>query len=412
MRRGTIASLLAALVAALILVFQPFPASATPSDHPHGAPWTGTWEAAASGTVAQLPGQSVRNVIHTSVPGRAARIRLSNRLGTAPLELGSVTVAVQESGAPKSPNAVPGSVRTVTFHGSATTRVPAGRDAVSDPVPLRVPPDANLLVSLYTPADSGPATYHRSALQTSFIAPDGDHTADQDGAPYTTTTGSWYYLTGVDVLGAPAAGSVVALGDSITDGSGSTSSANHRWPDRLAARLRTLPPRERLGVLNAGIAGNRVLLDGTGPSALTRLDADVLSRAGVRALVVMEGINDIKGSPNQTDPAAFEAAYREIVARAHARGIRVVGGTITPYGGNGGWTAPREAVRQSVNDLIRYGGVFDAVVDFDAVVRDPAAPDRILPDYDSGDHLHFNDTGLRAMADAVDLDSLTGKDSR
>ncbi|MEU5593000.1 SGNH/GDSL hydrolase family protein [Streptomyces sp. NPDC020298] len=408
MRRGSIASLLAALAAALPLVLQPSPASAAPSGHPHKSPWTGTWEAAASGTVAQLPDQSVRNVIHTSLGGRAARIRISNRLGTAPLELGAVTVAVQETGSPKSPNAVPGSVRTVTFHGATAAAVPAGRDAVSDPVPLRVPADANLLVSLYTPHDSGPATYHRSGLQTSFLAPAGDHTADQDGASYTRATGSWYYLTGVDVLGAPAAGSVVALGDSITDGSGSTSSANHRWPDRLAARLRELPPRERLGVLNAGIAGNRVLLDGTGPSVLSRLDADVLSRSGVRALVVMEGINDIKGSPNQTDPAAFEAAYREIVARAHARGIRVVGGTITPYGGNSGWTTAREAVRQSVNDLIRHGGIFDAVVDFDAVVRDPAAPDRILPDYDSGDHLHFDDTGLRAMADAIDLHSLTG----
>ncbi|MEU9450312.1 SGNH/GDSL hydrolase family protein [Streptomyces sp. NPDC048277] len=410
MRRGTIASMFAAVTAALALALQPLPAAA--AHHREAARWTGTWEAAASGTVAELPGQTVRNVIHTSVGGRAARIRISNRLGTAPLRLGAVTVAVQEAGAPKSPNTVPGSVRTVSFHGAATTDVPAGRDAVSDPVPLRVPSGANLMVSLYTPADSGPATYHRSALQTSFIAPDGDHTADPDGTSYTTTTGSWYYLTGVDVLAAPAVGSVVTLGDSITDGSGSTSSANHRWPDRLAARLRELPPRTRLGVLNAGVAGNRVLLDGTGPSALSRLDADVLSRSGVRALVVMEGINDIKGSPEQTDPAAFAAAYREIVARAHAHGIRAVGGTITPYGGNGGWTAAREAVRQSVNELIRYGGIFDAVVDFDAVVRDPAAPDRILPAYDAGDHLHFDDTGLQAMADAVDLDSLTGKDTR
>lgn len=406
MRRGSIASSLAALAAALPLVLQSSPASAAPPGHPHKSSWTGTWEAAASGAAAELPGQSVRNVIHTSVSGRAVRIRVSNRLGTAPLGLGAVTVALQQTSAPKSPAAVSGSVRTVTFHGSAATEVPAGRDAVSDPVPLRVAADANLLVSLYTPGDSGPATYHRSGLQTSFLAPDGDHTADRDGGAYTKTTSSWYYLTGVDVLGAPAAGSVVTLGDSITDGSGSTPSANHRWPDRLAARLRELPPPERLGVLNAGIAGNRVLLDGTGPSALSRLDADVLSRSGVRALVVMEGINDIKGSPNQTDPAAFAAAYREIVSRAHARGIRVVGGTITPYGGNGGWTTAREAVRQSVNDLIRHGGVFDAVVDFDAVVRDPAAPDRILPDYDSGDHLHFDDAGLQAMADAVDLRSL------
>ncbi|MFI5674237.1 SGNH/GDSL hydrolase family protein [Streptomyces cellulosae] len=418
MRKVTIRHVLAALLVVLTLALLPIPESAAASGHQGTSTgrtgrtgWTGTWEAAASGTTTALPGQSVRNVIHTSVGGRAARIRVSNRLGTAALELGAAAVAVQEPDAPKSPDAVPGTVRTVTFGGAASVVVPAGQDAVSDPVPLRVPSDANLLVSLYTPGDSGPATYHRSALQTSFLAPDGNRTADQDGAAYTATTGSWYYLTGVDVLGARAAGSVVTLGDSITDGSGSTASANHRWPDRLAARLRRLPPRERLGVLNAGIAGNRVLLDGTGPSALSRLDADALSRSGVRAVIVMEGVNDIKGSPNQTDPAAFAAAYREIVARAHARGIRVVGGTITPYGGNGGWTAAREAVRQSVNDLIRYGGVFDAVVDFDAAVRDPDAPDRILPAFDSGDHLHFGDAGLQAMADAVDLHSLIGKDT-
>ncbi|MEU2774933.1 SGNH/GDSL hydrolase family protein [Streptomyces sp. NPDC007162] len=409
MRRGTTTALLAALTAALTVALPPLRASADPPPHHRAARWTGTWEAAASGTVAELPGQSVRDVIHTSVGGRAARIRISNRLGTAPLVLGGVSVAVQVAGAPRSAAAVPGSVRTVTFHGAATTEIPAGHDAVGDPVPLRVPAGANLLVSLYTPGDSGPATYHRSALQTSFIAPDGNHTGDEGGTAYTTTTGSWYYLTGVDVLGAPAVGSVVALGDSITDGSGSTSNANHRWPDRLADRLRAQPPRGRLGVLNAGIAGNRILLDGTGPSALSRLDADVFSRSGVRALVVMEGVNDIKGSPNQTDPAAFGDAYRELAARAHAHGIRVIGATITPYGGNGGWTAAREAVRQAVNDLIRHGGIFDAVADFDAVVRDPAAPDRILPAYDSGDHLHFDDTGLQAMADSVDLASLTGE---
>ncbi|MGW7755701.1 SGNH/GDSL hydrolase family protein [Streptomyces violaceusniger] len=406
--RHVLRGLLAASVLALLPLQGPAWAAAShpaPASAPgHG--WTGTWEAAASGTVPALPGQSIRNVVHTSVGGHAVRVRVTNRLGTAPLQLTSVTVALQESGAPKSAGARAGTMRTATFRHTASVTVPAGEDAVSDPVPLRVAPDANLLVTLYTPADSGPATYHHSALQTSFLAPDGDHTAEESGAAYTATTSSWYYVTGVDVLGAPAAGSVVALGDSITDGSGSTSSANRRWPDRLAARLRALPPQRRLGVLNAGIAGNRVLLDGTGPSALSRLDADVFSRSGVRAVVLMEGINDIKGNPNQTDPAAFEDAYRRIVERAHARGIRVIGGTITPFGGNGNYTEAREAVRQSVNGFIRDGGLFDGVADFDAAVRDPAAPDRSLPAYDSGDHLHFNDAGLQAMADAIDLRGL------
>ncbi|MFI0962712.1 SGNH/GDSL hydrolase family protein [Streptomyces sp. NPDC021080] len=405
--------LLVPLATALLLTATGATAEARSAPGP-GAPartragaWTGTWEAAASGTAPALPGASVRNVVHTSVGGRAARVRLSNRLGTAPLRLGSVTLALQRPGEPGSPRARAGSVRAVTFAGARSVTVPAGRDLVSDPVALRVPAGANLLVSVHTPADSGPATYHRSALQTNFIAPLGDRTAEESGAAYTVAVDSWYYVTGVDVLGAPAAGSVVALGDSITDGTGSSPDANHRWPDLLAARLRGLPAHRRPGVLNAGISGNRLLLDGRGPSALTRLDADVFSRAGVRAMIVLEGVNDIKGTPEQTDPCALEDAYRLVVRRAHARGITVVGGTITPYGGHAAYTPAREAVRQAVNAAIRTHRIFDAVADLDAAVRDPAHPDRILPAYDPGDHLHFNDAGMSALADTIDLRSLS-----
>jgi lysophospholipase L1-like esterase len=370
------------------------------------AQWTGTWETAPSGTAPALPGASIRNVVHTSVGGSAARIRVSNRLGTAPLQLDAVTVALQEWGRPMSPNADPGSLRVATFAGRRSVTIPVGQDMVSDPVGLPIPDDANLLISVHTPADSGPATYHRSAFQTNFLAREGDRTADEPGTAYTVTLGNWYYVTGVDVLGAPAAGSVVALGDSLTDGTGSTSSANRRWPDLLAARLRMLPAYRRLGVLNAGISGNRLLKESGGPSALTRLDADVLSRAGVRTMIVLEGINDIKGTPEQTDPLAIEDAYRRIVVRAHARGIRVVGATITPYGGYGAYTESREAVRLTVNAFIRNADLFDAVVDFDAAVRDPADPHRIRPAYDPGDHLHFNDTGMQALADDIDLNTL------
>lgn len=379
------------------------PGPAAPTSSPI---WTGTWEAAASGTAPALPGASIRNVVHTSVGGRAARVRLSNRLGTAPLRLDAVTVALQQPGAPKSPRAVPGSMRGVTFAGARSVTIPVGRDLVSDPVALQVPADANLLISLHTPADSGPATYHRSALQANFLARKGDRTADESGTAYSVTLGNWYYVTGVDVLDSAVVGSVVTLGDSITDGTGSTFSADHRWPDRLADRLRGLPPHRRLGVLNAGIAGNRVLLDGRGPSALSRLDADVFSRTGVRAVIVMEGINDIKGNPEPTDPGAIEDAYRRIVRLAHARGIRVIGATLTPYGGHAAYTRAREAVRQSVNAAIRTRGLFDAVADFDATVRDPSHPNRIRPAYDPGDHLHFNDAGMKAMADTIDLTTL------
>ena len=368
--------------------------------------WTGTWEAAPSGTVPALPGASIRNVVHVSVGGTAVRVRISNRLGTGALRLGSVTVALQRAGVTRGPDAAPGSMRTATFGGAGAVRIPAGRDLVTDPVLLRVPAGGNLLVTVHTPGDPGPATYHRSALQANFLARGGDRALDEGGGAYTSTVGNWYYVTGVDVLGATGAGSVVALGDSITDGTGSTFSANRRWPDRLAERLRRLPPERRLGVLNAGIAGNRVLREGRGPSALARLDADVLSRTGVRALIVMEGVNDIKGTPSATDPRLLEDAYRRIVARAHARGIRVVGATITPYGGHPAWTPEREAVRRAVNAFIRTGGLFDAVADFDAAVRDPGRPGRILPAYDPGDHLHFDDAGMRALADTVDLADL------
>ncbi|MEV7339411.1 SGNH/GDSL hydrolase family protein [Streptomyces sp. NPDC093544] len=401
---------LAVLVTTLVLAPPSARADAAPALGPFAlAPtptWTGTWEGAASGTVPALPGATIRNVVHTSVGGSAARIRISNRLGTKPLQLGAVTVALQEPGAPSSPKAVAGSMRTATFGGAGTVTIPAGQDLVTDPVYLPIPADANLLVSVHTPTDSGPATYHRSAIQANFVAPAGDRTTEESGTAYTVSIGNWYYVTGVDVLGTSAAGSVVALGDSITDGTGSSFSANHRWPDRLADRLKDLPSNRRLGVLNAGISGNRLLLEGNGPSALDRLDADALSRTGVRVVILMEGINDIKGTPEQTDPDAIEDAYRSLVNRAHSRGIRVIGATLTPYGGHSAYTQARETVRQEVNTVVRTGGLFDAVVDFDAVVRDPADRSRILPAYDPGDHLHFNDAGMKAMADSIDLATL------
>ncbi|MFI0165434.1 GDSL-type esterase/lipase family protein [Streptomyces sp. NPDC017095] len=361
---------------------------------PAPLPWTGSWETAPSGTAAALPGAALRNVVHLSVGGLAVRVRLSNRFGTRPLRLGAVTVALRRAAGP---GAMPGTLRTATFHGASSVTVPPGADTVTDTVALSVPAAADLLVTVYTPDDSGPATYHRTALQTSYLARSGaGRAADVDGGAYTATTSRWYYVTGVDVRG-PAAGSVAALGDSLTDGDGSTPDTNRRWPDRLARRLRG----HRTGVLNAGLSGNRLLRDGTGPSALARLDADALDRAGVRTLVVFEGINDIKGAPEASDPAAYADAYRALVARAHARGIPVVGVTLTPYAGYPAWTAAGEAVRQRVNAFIRTGGAFDAVADADAALRDPAAPARLLPAYDPGDHLHFTDAGMAVVADTV-----------
>ncbi|MFI2206838.1 GDSL-type esterase/lipase family protein [Streptomyces sp. NPDC020192] len=376
---------------------QPRPQAWPGPDRPS---WTGSWESAPSGTVAAWPGAAIRNVVHLSIGGRAVRVRLSNRFGTAPLRLGAVTVALRGAAGP---DALPGTVRTATFRGARAVTVPPGRDTVTDPVRLRVPPDADLLVTVYTPGAGGHATSHQEALQTSYVARAGaGRAADEDGTAYTTTVSHWYYVTGVDVLGR-GAGSVVAFGDSLTDGNGSTPDTNHRWPDRLAASLR----EHRYGVLNAGISGNRLLRDGTGPRALARLDTDALDRAGARVLVVLEGINDIKGTPTADDATAFAAAYRTLVARAHARRVRVVGVTLTPFRGYAAYTDAREAVRQRVNAFIRTGGAFDAVADADAAVRDPADPARILPAYDPGDHLHFDDAGMAAVADTV-LRALTG----
>ncbi|WP_018547109.1 GDSL-type esterase/lipase family protein [Streptomyces sp. LaPpAH-108] len=381
-------------LAAVLVALVPGTATAAAPDRT-GHAWTGSWEAAPSGTTAGLPGAAVRNVVHLSVGGSAVRVRIGNRFGALPLRVGAVTVALRRgSGA----GAVAGSMRTVTFRGGRTAVVPTGRDLLSDPVRLTVRAAADLLVTVFVPEDCGRATEHRTALQTSYVARDGaGHAADEDDAAYTATAVSrWYYLTGVDVR-APATGSVVALGDSLTDGTGSTPDTNHRWPDLLADRLR----RHRLGVLNAGIGGNRLLRDGTGPSALARLDTDALDRAGVRILVLFEGVNDLNGTPTATDPDAYAEAYRTIVARAHARGIRVVGVTLTPYRGHPAYSAVREGVRQRVNAFIRDGGVFDAVADADAALRDPADPERLLPTYDPGDHLHFDDDGMAAVATVV-----------
>ncbi len=347
------------------------------------------------------PNFSIRNVVHTSVGGGTVRVRLSNAFGTKPLQLGQVTVAVAVE--PNSPRAVPGTVRTLKFGGSQTITVPPGAEVLTDAAVLRVPEDSDLLVTTYVPTPSGPVTYHPAALQTSFFNRTGNFTTDESGTPYNERTNVWHYVSGVDVQGSTATASVVTLGDSITDGVGSTAGANRRWPDVLADRLKA--SKRRLGVLNAGISGNRLLLDGTdfGRNALARLDEDVLSLGGVRTLIVLEGINDIQQTPHQTDPEQIINAYKQIIAQAKARGIRVIGGTITPFKGWRVWNETLEATRQAVNTFIRAGGAFDGVIDFDAAIRDTQDPLRMKPEFDTGDHLHPNDAGLRAMGEAVPL---------
>ncbi|MFC7218477.1 SGNH/GDSL hydrolase family protein [Streptomyces polyrhachis] len=376
--------------------------------------WTGTWATAPvtgePGTAHGLPGQSLRNVVHTSVGGTRVRIQLSNLFGTSPLTVTHASVAVALPGGGAS--AVPGTMRRLTFARLGQVTVPAGQAVVSDAAPLAVPADADLLVTTYSPLSAGPVTYHPQARQTSYAA-HGQHTAAEDGAAYTRQVTHWRHLTAVDVWSTGAQGAVAVIGDSLTDGSSSTPDANHRWTDFLARRLRTEPGAPRYGVLNLGISGNRLLRDGgtspaSGERAPARFERDVLSRTGVRAVVVELGINDILKTPHETSPGRITAALRQLTQAAHARGLRVTGATLMPFAGHPRWSPALERVRTQVNRQIRAGGVFDAVVDFDAMVRDPHHPERLRTAYDCGDHLHLTDEGYEAMARLIDPAQLRG----
>jgi len=378
--------------------------------------WTGSWAASTAGytKVGPWTDQTLRLVVHTSAGGPGARVRLENTFAAAPVGIGHATVALQADGAAASGTPVP-----LTFRGRAGTSIPAGAQVFSDPVKFPVPADANLLVSIHLPGPVAAVPVHTQATQRSYLsAPgSGDRTGEAGSGAYTGTLTTWPFLTGVDVRGGP--GSVVALGDSITDGTKSTMDANRRWPDVLARRLRAPSAGSGVpayGVVNSGISANRVVTDvypGDGVSTVTsgvsagsRLERDALAQTSARTVVIFQGINDLRWG---TSAESVVAGLKGLAARAHARGLRVVGGTITPCEGEALCTADADARRSVVNAFIRdSGGVFDAVLDFDAVVRDPAHPARILPAYDSGDHLHPGDTGLKAMADAIPLRSLLG----
>lgn len=367
------------------------------------ASWIGTWSTAPAmpepGTEQGFPGYSLRNVVHTSIGGTSARITLSNLFGLLPLRITHASIAVAAT--PGAPTAANGTMRRLLFGGAPSVVIRPGGQVVSDPAPLKVPYDADLLVTTYSPTPSGPATHHPRARQTSYVA-EGDRTEDPLGDAYTGQTPYWRYLTAVDVLNGNAEGAIVVIGDSITDGVTSTAGANRRWTDVLADRL-----DGRYGVLNQGISGNRLLSDGTGPSGLARFDRDVLSRSGAKAVVIVLGINDILRPPHELNAARITAGLEQLARQARMRGLRVIGATVMPFEGTRAHTPQLEAVRDSVNEAIRTDGIFDAVVDFDRALRDPYAPDRLLPAYDSGDHLHPSDAGYERMGMAFDLASLS-----
>jgi lysophospholipase L1-like esterase len=412
-RRSRVATL---VVAALLLAVAPSGAVAQ-----SGERWIGTWSAspvapfgassAANLRDPQFENQTVRDVVHTTIGGSRVRIRLSNLFGSQPLVVGAAHVAIRDKG----PAVVAATDRALTFGGRRTVTIPAGAIALSDAAPLDVPAGGDLAVSLYFPVATAMTSVHRSAFQTSYVANGNATGAASLESPKTIAT--WPFLTGVDVASRTSPGAIVALGDSITDGSNSTPDTNRRWPDVLAARLRVA--KRDVAVLNQGIGGNRLLHDGAGeygaafgPNALARFDRDVLSQAGARWVIVLLGINDI-GHPGANAPLSEEvsaddliAGLRQLVERAHEKGLRIYGATITPFEGitwDGWFTPEKEAKRQAVNRWIRTGGAFDGVIDFEKAVRDPSHPTRMLAAFDSGDHLHPNDAGLEAMGRAVDI---------
>jgi lysophospholipase L1-like esterase len=390
-----------------------------------GEAWVASWAAAEHAPSNDLfkligepgnPGvkgfdnQTVRNIVFTSVGGRVLRVHLSNVFGKQPVVIGSATVGVELSGA----QLVPGTVRPLTFEGRGSVTIPAGGQAISAPVGLEVRPLEDLAVSVYIPSATGPTTYHFFSQQTNYVA--SGNQAGEQGAdayaplPSTTAAGSsWFYVSGVDVRS--SAGTVVAFGDSITDGFQSQVNANDRWPSLLAKRLVAAAGDRAPGVVDEGIGGNRVLHDSPcfGQSALKRFSRDVLSVPGVNDVILLEGINDIEHSAITgacfTEPpisaADIEHGDEQLIAAAHSRGLKIFGATLTPI--NAPASDPRERKREALNHWIRTSGAFDGVFDFDAAVRDPRVPLDFNPSYDSGDHLHPNDAGYQAMANAIDL---------
>jgi len=379
--------------------------------------WVGSWATSQQRPEPQnslapedMHDATLRQVVHLSVGGSQLRVHLTNAFGTAPLRISAAHIARPVS-------AASGSIEVatdvaLTFGGSAAVTIPAGAEYVSDPVAFSAAALSDLAISIHVDEPPVVETGHPGSRATSYVV-HGDlvSAANLEGAKKVE---HWYQIGSVDVATSAQAAAVVTLGDSITDGHGATTNGNDRWPDVLARRLQATPAMKTVSVLNHGIGGNRLLLDGLGPNALARFDRDVVAQTGVRYVIVFEGVNDL-GTLTRDAPASaaehkalvdhIESAYEQMIVRAHAHGIRVIGATITPYGGSDYYhPGPEsEADRQAINAWIRDPKHFDAVVDFDKVVRDPARPDRLNPAFDSGDHLHPSAVGYKVMGEAIPL---------
>jgi lysophospholipase L1-like esterase len=389
-------------------------AIATNPAAPASLAWVGTWAAAQ---VAPGPAgvshigfrdQTVRDVVHISAGGSEVRIRISNVFGTRPLRIADVRVAVRQGNGAL---IMPGTSHRVTFGGKYQVTIPVGQREFSDPVRMGVGAGQNLAVSIFVKSATGPATWHPAAIASSYYSTFGDYSAAAGtaAAAYRHRIGAWYFLDGVDVVNPAVNGAVVTFGASTSDGVGSTLNANERYPDDLARRLLGLPAGLRLSVLNAGVSGNQLLAGGStaGPSGLSRFYRDALAQTGVRVVIVWLGTNDIGDHPDMTAQQVIDG-YLQLIAAAHARGVAVVGATLQPDQGANYYTSRGNRVREEVNRWISTSGAFDAVADFDAVLRDPFNPAELLPAYDSGDHLHPNDFGYQAIADSIDPWTLGG----
>jgi lysophospholipase L1-like esterase len=352
-------------------------------------------------------------IVRASLGGRRARVTVSNVYGNAPLTIGAAHAALRS----KESAIVPGSDRPLMFNGKPEVTIAQGAAMTSDPVDLEIPPLGDLAISVYIPGASGQLTTHGTGLHTTYIAP-GNVTA-QPMLSDMTTTHSWYWITGVDVMASADAGAIVAFGDSITDGATSSNDADRSWPSVLAARLVSTPGAPKLAVLNEGISGNRILADGAGVNALARFDRDVLGQANVKWLMIMEGINDIgitTGPPRGTGPAPAPITaddlilpMKQMIERAHTHGIKVIGCTLTPYQGAAYYSDKGEEVREALNRWIKTSGAFDAVVDYDKVTQSSSNSKMLTPTFNNADHLHPNDAGYKAMADSIDLKIFTSK---
>ena len=377
--------------------------------HVRGGPPPGgrSTPAKAPSTAQEFSNQTVRMILRTSIGGARVRIKLSNALDSQPVVVGAAHIAIRS----KDSEIVSGSDRALAFGGKPGCTVGPGMVILSDAVDLKIPQLGDLAVSLYFPEPTGPPTSH-GGLRTSYVSKEGDFSG-QSSIPDATTTGMVYWLSGVDVLAPPEASLVVALGDSITESFRSTPDTNRSWPAVLAARFAANKGTANLAVGNMGMGGNRVLRDNTGASMLARFDREVLSQSGVKWVIVLEGINDIGrvGTIPAEAPTAEDliGGYKQLIERAHTFGIKVIGGTLPPYGGASSSRESGEAVREAVNNWIRTSGAYDGVIDFEAATRDRDNPKRLRPEYDPGDHLHLSDAGYQAMADAVDLSLFSGK---